>query len=87
MKKRTRAFTLIELSISIIIIGLLIGGITAGSSLVKTAAVRSIISEYETFQTAIVNFKSQYGALPGDFSKASNFWPSCDVTPANCNGN
>jgi prepilin-type N-terminal cleavage/methylation domain-containing protein len=82
-----KGFTLVELSIVLLIIGLIIGGITAGSSLIKQASLRSVISEQRSFSVAINNFLIAYGSLPGDIKNASSFWPSCDATPANCNGN
>jgi type II secretory pathway pseudopilin PulG len=85
------AFTLVELSIVLLIIGLIIGGISAGSSLIQQAKLRKVISEENNLRTAINNFKVQFNALPGDFSSASNFWPSATcpsgTVPSGCNGN
>jgi prepilin-type N-terminal cleavage/methylation domain-containing protein len=85
--KNNRAFTLVELSIVLLIIGLIIGGITAGSSLIKQAGLRTVISEYNNYMSAINSFKIQFNALPGDIANASTLWPTCDATPSNCNGN
>ena len=53
-KKNTRkAFTLIELSIVLIIIGLLIVAITSGSSLIRNAKLRSITNEAKQYQFAL----------------------------------
>ena len=49
-------FSLIELSIVIAIIGLLTGGVLGGQSLIRSAETRSIISEYNGYQSAIVQF-------------------------------
>jgi len=67
-------FTLIELSIVIVVIGLIVAAISAGSSLVRQAKLQSIASESSYFKTAFYNFRSEYRALPGDFNKASSFW-------------
>lgn len=80
-------FSLIELSIVIIIIGLLIAGIAAGSSMVKQSSLNSIIIEEQNYITAINSFKSRFNALPGDFANAGSIWPNCDPSPQNCNGN
>jgi prepilin-type N-terminal cleavage/methylation domain-containing protein len=85
-----KAFTLVELSIVMLIIGLIIGGITAGSSLIKQASLRAVISELNQFKTAINTFKITYNTLPGDTSNASSFWPTCTSATGdggNCNGN
>ena len=61
------AFSLIELSIVLIIIGLLIAGITGGASLIESAKIQSVINELTTYKQAIYTFKSLKDRLPGDF--------------------
>jgi prepilin-type N-terminal cleavage/methylation domain-containing protein len=85
-------FTLVELSISLLIIGLIIGGITAGSSLVQQAKLRSVLSEVRNYQTAINAFKLQYGTIPGDLTNATSYWNTSNngalaTSLANGNGN
>jgi prepilin-type N-terminal cleavage/methylation domain-containing protein len=86
-----KAFTLVELSIVLLIIGLIIGGITAGSSLIKQAQIRAVIQEFSTISSAINAFNVQFNALPGDFLNAGQFWPSGTCAnssgPTGCNGN
>ena len=62
------AFTLIELSIVIVIIGLIVGGVLVGRDLINAAEVRSQISQIEKYNTAANTFKIKYGYLPGDIS-------------------
>src|SRR5665213_2683122 len=59
-------FTLVELSIVLVIIGLIIGGVLVGRDLIAAAAIRSQISQIEKYQTAVNTFRSKYGYLPGD---------------------
>jgi len=85
---KNNGFSLIELSISIIIIGLLVAGISGGSKLIKQAELRAFIQEITNYETAYITFKSTYDAKPGDFANASVIWGTgCAETPSNCNGN
>jgi len=67
-------FSLIELSIVLIIIGLLVAGITGGASLIKSAELRSTITEVRNYQTAVNAYYTAVGSLPGtDNSSEMNF--------------
>jgi len=74
MKNTNKGFTLVELSIVIVIIGFLVAGIAAGSNLVKQAQMRSAISDFQSYQTSFNNFKGQYGLPPGDLNNAFSYW-------------
>lgn len=90
---KKQGFTLVELSIVIVIIGFLVAGIAAGSNMIKQAQIRSVILDLQNYQTSFNNFKAKYGGVPGDISKASSYWPNagqCTDTLLNlplCNGN
>ncbi len=84
---KTTGFTLLELSIVIVIIGLIVAGISAGQSLVRQAKIRGIVTQHNDYKVALNSFLLQYDAYPGDLRNASAYWPTCDATPANCNGN
>ncbi len=64
------AFSLIELSIVLIIIGLLIAGVTGGASLIKSSELRAVASEARAFTTSINGFYNQFNAYPGDYTTA-----------------
>jgi len=81
-------FTLIELSIVLIIISLIVGGVIGGKSLIHQAELKKIISDYNNYSVALNNFKDQYVYPPGDLINASDYWPSCTDDGINtCNGN
>lgn len=82
-EKNSTGFSLVELSIVLVILGLLAGGILGGQSLIRAAELRSVLSEYESHITALNTFQGKYFALPGDMSTATRFWPPA----ANCPGN
>lgn len=72
---KNSGFTFIELSIVLVIIGLVVGGILMGQDLINAATVLSQISQIGKYNTAVHVFESKYGYLPGDIPDpyASNF--------------
>jgi len=63
---RKEGFTLVELAIVLVIIGLLIGGILVAQSMVRTAKIQAFIRQIDQFDVAITNFQTKYNSLPGD---------------------
>ena len=61
-----KGFTLVELSIVLVIIGLLIGGILVGQSLIESAKIQGYVKRVEQFEVAFDLFKSKFGQFPGD---------------------
>lgn len=61
-------FTLIELSIVLVIIGLVIGGVLIGQDLINAANIRAAGTQIEGYETAIGVFRSKYHAMPGDLT-------------------
>ena len=59
-------FTLVELAIVLVIIGLLIGGILAAQSMISTSKVNAVAMQIGQFDAGVENFKTKYNYLPGD---------------------
>ncbi len=80
--RKLKAFSLIEMSIVMILVGLLIGGILAAQTLIHGAQARSIISQITGYNAAVNTFQLKYGGMPGDLTNASTI-----VSGATTNGN
>ncbi len=78
---KQRGFTLIEIAIVLVIIGLLTGGVLKGQALIQNAKVRNTISQMDELKASVFGFQDRYRALPGDMSKASQIIGS---TATNC---
>ncbi len=80
-------FTLIELSIVLVIIGLITGGVLVGRDLIRAAEIRKIHGQYQEFITAIGTFKVKYNCLPGDCPNATDFFEAYDPVGGTCPAN
>jgi prepilin-type N-terminal cleavage/methylation domain-containing protein len=95
-----RAFSLVELSIVLVILGLLTGGILAGQSLIRASELRSVSADLQRLHSAVYTFRDKYMAVPGDMPNATRFWgiragtgsdltchQTIGSTTGTCNGN
>lgn len=78
MHREQKGFSLVELSIVLVIIGLISAGVVAGNSLIRSAYISSTIKEANSLITAVNSFKLAYGQLPGDFNEATDYWGATD---------
>jgi prepilin-type N-terminal cleavage/methylation domain-containing protein len=81
--KNNAGFTLVELAIVMMIIGLLIGGILKGQELMENARVTSTIAQIQAYEASTTSFRDIYNAFPGDMRNATARVPNCDGT-TNC---
>ncbi len=85
MRKQT-GFTLIEIAIVLVIIGLLLGGVLKGQELIQGARVRNLASMQDGVKAAFFGFQDRFRALPGDYTLANINIANVAVT-SNGNGN
>lgn len=67
---RQKGFTLIEMSIVLVIIGLIIGGILKGQEIIESSRQKNLITQVNAVRAALTTFQDRYRALPGDYSLA-----------------
>lgn len=84
MRTSSAGFTLVELSIVLVILGLLVGGVLAGQSLIHAAELRAILTTYDKFKTANNAFRDKYFFPPGDLPNATSYWGAANADPSTC---
>jgi len=89
MKKQQTGFTLIELAIVLVIIGLLLGGVLKGQDLISNAKAKNMISDFKNAQIFIYAYQDKFRALPGDDPIVNSHVNGATIasTPASSLGN
>ena len=86
-KRNQRGFTLIEIAIVLVIIGLLLGGVLKGQELINTARVRALNNSVDGITAAWFSFQDRYRSFPGDYSQAAVNIPGVATAAAANAGN
>lgn len=66
-----QGFTLVEMSIVLVIIGLIVGGVLLGQDLIRQGEITSLTTQVDQYQTAVNTFQVKYNAFPGDLASAN----------------
>lgn len=74
MKRNAQGFTLVEIAIVLVIIGLLMTGVLKGQELVTQARARNIANDLNSIEAAVYTYQDRYKALPGDDNRAQARW-------------
>ena len=86
-KNHQSGFTLVELAIVLVIIGLLLGGVLKGQEMIENGKIKNVKNDVEGIPVAYYAYRDRYSALPGDDDKAAARWPSAAPVPTNGNAN
>ena len=92
MKSKQSGFTLIEIAIVLVIIGLLLGGVLKGQELINSAKVKNLATDFKNIPVYIYGYQDKFRALPGDDASAdTHLGGQCTTTtciastPKTCN--
>lgn len=86
---RDAGFTLIEIAIVLVIIGIILGAVLKGQEMINTAKIKNVADQYKGLAAAVVSYQDRYGVLPGDDNQATTrAWATgtCTTTNGNANG-
>lgn len=91
-RKGQAGFTLVEIAIVLVIIGLLLGGVLKGQELIEQSKIKRVVSDFNNINAAITTYQDRYKALPGDDTNAAARWTnitgaSTPVPATSGNGN
>jgi prepilin-type N-terminal cleavage/methylation domain-containing protein len=73
MKQRQKGFTLVEIAIVLVIIGLLLGGILKGQEMITQAKIKNVVADFSGISAAYYGYQDRYRAIPGDDTGATRW--------------
>jgi len=71
MKSRQGGFTLVEIAIVLVIIGLLLGGVLKGQELITQAKIKNVVNDLSGIAAGVYGYQDRYKSFPGDDNKAA----------------
>jgi prepilin-type N-terminal cleavage/methylation domain-containing protein len=87
---RQKGFTLVEIAIVLVIIGLLLGGVLKGQEIIKNANIKNLENDFNGTTAAIYSYQDRYRSLPGDDKKVKTRFPDasdCSTAASTCGNN
>lgn len=87
MKRQQAGFTLVEIAIVLVIIGLLLGGVLKGQEMIENGKIKSVISDMKGVSAAFYSYQDRYRSVPGDDAAATTRFASAGTTVVNGGGN
>lgn len=85
MKNQHSGFTLVEIAIVLVIIGLLLGGVLKGQELITQAKIKNVANDLNGLSAAVYGYQDRYKAIPGDDPNADTRWTNPAATKGNGN--
>ena len=70
MGRQQSGFTLVEMAVVLVIIGLLLGGVLKGQELINSAKAKSLVNDFRATATFVYGYQDRFRALPGDDAAA-----------------
>jgi len=83
---RQAGFTLVEIAIVLVIIGLLLGGILKGQEMITQARIKNVVNDFNGVTAAYFSYQDRYKAVPGDDPNGGTRWTSFGAKPGSGNG-
>jgi prepilin-type N-terminal cleavage/methylation domain-containing protein len=83
MKHTQKGFTLVEIAIVLVIIGLLLGGILKGQEMITQAKIKNVTADFSGISAAYYGYQDRYRAIPGDDKDAATRWAGATAGTGN----
>lgn len=75
-RRAQSGFTLVEIAIVLVIIGLLLGGVLKGQELIEQSKIKRVVNDFNNISAAFSTYQDRYKSLPGDDANAATRWPT-----------
>lgn len=86
ISSRQAGFTLVEIAIVLVIIGLLLGGILKGQEMITQARIKNVVNDFNGVTSAYFSYQDRYKAIAGDDPNAATRWTSFGAKTGSGNG-